>query len=115
MMMSVRSIRPLAPAVCPQCGSIKSFLLTHEKIECQRYGYIVRETQDDGQPASVKPLAPAAVPASTSTPVKRDLSQYRPTYSITHPGGVEGFVEAAYTTAMDYVARQNWEEAIKTL
>lgn len=102
--MGIRSIRPLAPSVCPQCGGEKTFMISKEKVECQRCGYVMRD-------ADQKPVPPV----TASKPVQRDLSQYRASYRITHFGGVEPFVEAAYTTAMDMVGRQNWEEAIKAL
>jgi ribosomal protein L37AE/L43A len=105
-MSSIKSIKPLAPSLCPQCSGMKTFVVTREKIECQRCGYVVRDSSN----RPMKPEAPR-----TPQPVIRDLSRYKPTYRITHRGGVESFVEAAYTTAMDCVRRQDWEGAIKAL
>jgi DNA-directed RNA polymerase subunit M/transcription elongation factor TFIIS len=95
--MSIKSIKPLAPSVCPQCSAERMFLVTREKIECQRCGYALHNQK------------------MQAAPVQRDLKQYKPTYRITHRGGVEGYVEAAYTTAMDCVRREDWEGAVKAL
>jgi DNA-directed RNA polymerase subunit RPC12/RpoP len=101
-----RSIRSLAPAVCEQCGGERTFLVTREKIECQRCGFVVRD--GSGRP---QPPVPAPKPAA---PV-RDLTQYRVSYYISDIYQIEPFVESAYHTAMDYAGRKQWPEAIGAL
>lgn len=101
-----RSIRPLAPAICEQCGGERTFLVTREKIECQRCGFVVRDSS--GKPQSPAPDPKPAAPA-------RDLTQYRVSYYISDIYQIEPFVEAAYYTAMDYVGRQQWPEALGAL
>jgi DNA-directed RNA polymerase subunit RPC12/RpoP/ribosomal protein S27AE len=101
-----RSIRPLAPNVCEQCGGERTFVVTREKIECQRCGFVIRDSNGKPQPpmSAPKPTAPA-----------RDLTQYRVSYYISDIYQIEPFVESAYHTAMDYVGRQQWPEAIGAL
>jgi DNA-directed RNA polymerase subunit RPC12/RpoP len=101
-----RSIRPLAPTVCEQCGGERTFLVTREKIECQRCGFVVRDS-------SGKPESP--VPAPQPIAPKRDLTQYRVSYYISDVYQIEPFVETAYHAAMDYAGRQQWPEAIGAL
>lgn len=101
-----KSIRSLAPSVCEQCGGERTFLVTREKIECQRCGFVIRDS--DGKP---QPPAPAPKPAA---PV-RDLSQYRVSYYIPDSYEIEPYVESAYFTAMDHASRKQWPEAIAAL
>lgn len=100
-------IRALAPKVCPQCSSENTFVVTRQKIECSHCGYLLRGS--DGKPTPPPEFKPAA------TKPAHDLSRYRASYRIIHDDGVEPYVEAAFTTAMDYVHRQQWDEAIRNL
>lgn len=43
-----------------------------------------------------------------------DRTRYRPSYAHSLRGRCEPFVEAAYQTAMDYVTRQDWDNAIRS-
>lgn len=103
---SLNSIKPLAPSTCPQCGGQRTFVVTREKIECQRCGFVMRDAQN-------KPLPPE--PKAAPQTLTHNRREYKPIYRITHRGGVESFVEAAYGTAMDAVRRQDWDAAIKAL
>lgn len=103
-MSKIRSIRSLAPDVCPSCSQEGTFVVMDNRIECQHCGHVVRD--DNERPVD---------PTPPRTPVSHDPTQYRVSYTITHRGGVENFVEAAYTTAIDHVKRQDWEGAIKNL
>ncbi|MCU0499648.1 MAG: hypothetical protein MUF87_20040 [Anaerolineae bacterium] len=102
--MTIRSIRPLAPQQCPQCAGKQTFVITREKIECQRCGYIVRDEKHQPVPPNPRPQR-----------APHDRTQYKISYRITHRGGVESYVEAAFTTAMDHAKRQDWDGAIKHL
>lgn len=102
--MTIRSIRSLAPRQCPQCAGEQTFVITRDKIECQRCGYVVRDERH-------QPVMPNPTPSR----VPHDRTQYKISYRITHRGGVESYVEAAFTSAMDHVKRQDWDGAIKHL
>ncbi len=102
-----KSIRSLAPAVCEQCGGERTFLVTREKIECQRCGFVVRDSSGKPQPPEPAPVQKPAL--------SRDLSQYRVSYYIPDSYDIEPYVEVAYFTAMDHAGRQQWPEAINAL
>ncbi len=102
-----RGLQPLAPRECPQCGMERSFVVTREKTECSHCGYV---HERHAAPLDETPKAKARAQAAPPDP-----SQYPISYRITHPGGVESYVEAAYTTAMDCARHQDWDGLIHNL
>ncbi|MBC8099315.1 MAG: TFIIB-type zinc ribbon-containing protein [Armatimonadetes bacterium] len=105
-MSSLRPIKPLAPDTCPQCTGTKTFVVSREKIECQHCGYVLRDAQQ-------KPQQPPSAPLPPQTPT-HDRTQYRVSYRIGQRD-LEPFVEAAYTSALDYITRQQWDDAVRAL
>lgn len=99
-------IRSLMPRQCPQCGGDRTVAITPQRIECQQCGYILRDHAS---------LAPAPAEPASQPPPARDLTQYIVSYRIRHPGGVPGFVDAAYNTALDHLHRQQWDDARRAL
>lgn len=92
-------IRSLAPTHCPECGAERSFVVSRDQTACSRCGHVLRQAEA----------------SPTPEPATRDLSQYRAYYRIRHDNGdVSPYVGAIFTTAMDYVHRQQWPEAIQT-
>lgn len=100
-------IRRLAPERCPRCRGEQTFVVSEDRVECSLCGYV----HGAERPPRKLNAAPGDLPASRP----RDLSKYRATYRIIHDSRVSPYVEAAYTTAMDYVHRQQWPDAIRTL
>jgi len=95
-------IRPLAPQTCPQCGGERTFIVTREKTECSRCGYVLRQN-------TTKTVEMVATVES------RDLSKYKAYYRVRHDGGdVSPYLSAMFTTAMDCVHRQQWPDAIRS-
>lgn len=95
-------IRALAPQSCPQCGGERTIIVTREKTECSRCGYVLRQntTQTVETVAAVE---------------SRDLSKYKAYYRVRHDNGeVSPYLSAMFTTAMDYVHRQQWPDAIRS-
>lgn len=107
-MSQPRSIKPLAPRECPQCNSRNSFGVLRKQLQCLQCGYIADSGVTEDEP--VAETVPAAVVAGVPM---LDPTQYRPSYYVARSRELESFVEAAFNTAMDYLTRQNWDEAAK--
>ncbi len=94
-------IRPLAPQTCPRCGGGRTFIVTREKTECSRCGYVLRPNTTE-------------TTEMVATVEARDLSKYKAYYRVRHNGGdVSPYLSAIFTTAMDSVHRQQWPDAIR--
>lgn len=95
-------IRALAPQNCPHCGGERTLIVTREKTECARCGYVLRQNATQT----------AEMVAAAHT---RDLSKYKAYYRVRHDNGdVSPYLSAMFTTAMDYVHRQQWPDAIRS-
>lgn len=109
-MSQPRSIKPLAPRECPQCHSRSSFGVLRKQLQCLQCGYVADSSVDEGDLVAEK--TPQTSLVTMAGPIL-DRTRYRPSYYIPRSRDLEPFVEAAFNTAMDYLTRQSWDDAIK--
>ncbi len=97
----------IAPKICPQCGLSETFAIRETRVECRHCGYVIRDK--GGNPL---PPPQSSLPQTNSEPAFQSAAQYLPSYRIVHPGGVNRWADAAFTTGIDAVRRQDWEAAV---
>lgn len=109
-MTQLRSLRSQTPRRCPHCNSHDSFTVLFKKLQCVHCGYVAREEDfPNGMPQTEAQPAPVAV--APGQPML-DRTQYKPSYFTSMRGTLEPFVEAAFHTAVDYLKREEWDQAI---
>ncbi|MFW5772305.1 MAG: hypothetical protein ACOCZH_03195, partial [Phototrophicaceae bacterium] len=103
-MTSKQTIKPLAPRICPQCGSERTFVILENRIECRHCGYALRK--DDGQPLKLADAAP---------PPLRLRQPLAPSFRISNADDVNQWARAAFNTAQECVHREDWAGALEAL
>lgn len=98
--MPIKSIKPLAPKVCPQCNAKNPFIIGDGKFTCEQCFYTMRETD----------VAPQSPPAQLTS--RRD--NLRASYRITTRGEIDTWARAAFDTAQDFVRQKKWDDALKS-
>jgi Zn finger protein HypA/HybF involved in hydrogenase expression len=83
-----------------------------DRIECRRCGYALRK--EDGRPLKPDDSIPQA-----QQPKQKQRGYYEPrekllaTYGKSYVGELDRWADAAYSTALSHVHREEWEEAVK--
>jgi len=111
-MSGIRSLKSLAPRICPQCQGENTFSIQHREIICRRCGFAVRR-EDGYRMTAAEAVSAASVEVAATRPRYGPERPIKARYSTTHVGPVDNWAKAAFDTGIENVHRQNWEEAVK--
>jgi DNA-directed RNA polymerase subunit RPC12/RpoP len=102
-------IRRLAPSICPHCGAQNTlFIDMQRQLTCRLCGHRVGQQPAEAPP----PITPPASTAATQTPTEL-RRRYPVSYALTFPHEVDPWAKSAYHTALSYVERGLYDEAIR--